>query len=169
MTHSRLRVNWRKEVNVKREAESFVGKFLAILLTISVVFVFISIGLMGFIGVIKVGSYYDLVYVDLYPSKVSNVFYFGWLFILIYIILIFIEIIVRVLMKSWDIAQSLKKNIISYSIQIFIGIISIKILIDHYFDRVEVSFLGVSISVFILYLVIFFSSGGHKGIDDLEE
>ena len=72
-------------------------------------------------------------------------------------------------MKSWDIAQSLKKNIVSYSIQIFIGIISIKILIDHYFNRVEVSFLGVSLGVFILYLVIFFSSGGHKGIDDLEE
>ena len=154
---------------MKREAGSFIGKLLVALLTISVVFVFISIGLMGFIGVIKVGSYYDLVYVDLYPSKLSNVFYFGWLFILVYIILIFIEIIVRVLMKSWDIAQSLKKNIVSYSIQIFIGIISIKILIDHYFDRVEVSFLGVSLGVFILYLVIFFSSGGHKGIDDLEE
>ena len=154
---------------MKREAGSFVGKFLAILLTISVVFLFISIVLMGFIGVIKVGSYYDLVYLNLYTSKLSNVFYFGWLFILIYIILFFIEIVVRVLMKSWDIAQSLKKNIVSYSIQIFIGIISIKILIDNYFDRVEVSFLGVSLSVLILYLIIFFSSGGHKGIDDLEE
>ena len=153
---------------MKKEVGSFVGKSLVIILTISVVLVFISIGLFGLIGMVKVGSYFDLIYLNLYPTTFSNVVYFGGLLILIFIILIFTEIIARMLMKFGNITQSLKKNIISYLIQILIGSILIKILIDNYFDRIEVNFFGVSISVFILYLIIFFSSGGHKGIDDLE-
>jgi len=154
---------------MKKEAGSFIGKSLAIILTIGVVLGFICIGLLGFIGLVKVGSYFDLINLNLYPTKFSNILYFGWLLILIYITLIIIEIIVRMMMKSMNIAQSLKKNILSYIIQILIGTILIKILIDNFFHRIEVSFLVVSISVFILYIIIFISSGEHKGTDDLEE
>ena len=152
---------------MKEKVESFVGLFLTIILTISVVLIFLSIGLWIFIGVAKVGSYFNLISLNLYPTIFSNALYLGWLLILIYITLIFLEMIVRILMKN--IEQSLKKNIVSYSIQILIATILIKILIDNYFDRIEVSFLGVSIGVFILYLIDFFSSKAHKGIDDLEE
>ncbi len=154
---------------MKKEAGNFVGKTLAIMLTVSIVLMVISIILFGFIGVVKVGSHLDIIEFSLYPSKLSNVLYFGWLLIFIYIILVLIEIIVRVLMKLGNIAQSLKKNILSYLIQIIVGTVLIKVLIDNYFDRIEVSLLGVSMSVFILYLIDFFSSGGHKGVDDLDE
>ena len=115
--------NGRNEVAMSKEKGLFVGKLLAIILTVSVVLVFISIGLFGFIGVVKVVSYFDLIYVNLYPTKFSNALYFGWFFIFIFIVLIFIEIFVRMLMKLGNITQSLMKNIISYSIQILIGII----------------------------------------------
>ena len=144
-----------------------VSKIIVGLLTITIVLLFGGLILFGFIGIVKIGAHFDLVKINGNSSLFSNVLYFGMLLFLIFIILLCIEMIVKIGIKFGNVAQSLTKTILLYAAQVVAGTFAIKLLIDYNFERIEVSLLAVSVSVVLFYVIVFFSSGAHKGMDDI--
>ena len=138
-----------------------------LLLWITIVLLFIGLISLGFIGLVKVWVYLDLVKIIGERTLISNVLYLGALLFVIFIILLCIEMIVKIGIKLGNVAQSLAKTIFLYAVQIVLGTFAIKLLIDHIFHRIEVSLFVVSVSVTLFYMIVFFGSGAHKGMDDL--
>lgn len=145
-----------------------IANSIITLFIILIVLTFASVILFGLIGVFKIGSFMNLVSIDLYPSTLSNFFYFGALLISSYTIALFIEILTRLLLRLLNRNTSLSTNILSYAIQITLAFLAITVLLETIFTRIEATNLSVFIFTLVLYVIIFFSSAAHKGIDDLE-
>ena len=141
----------------------FLAKLIIGLFIITIVLLCFGFILFGFMGVVKVGTYFELVKINDNPS----LFYFGWLLFLIYIILLSIEMCVRIAIKLGNIKQSVPKTIGFYILQVVAGTVTVKLLLDHVFEKIEVSLLVLSVSVAIFYVIIFFSSKAHMGKDDI--
>ena len=152
---------------MQKEKGEVVGKILVGILVITVVLLFVGIIVFGFIGLMKVWSSFGLMKVSESPSIFSNVLYFGGLLFGTYLILLCIEMMVKLGIKLLNVTQSLAKTILLYAVQFIFGTLAIKLLIDNLFHRIDVSLFAVSVSVAILYVIVFFSSGAHKGKDDL--
>lgn len=145
-----------------------IANSIITLFIILIVLTFASVTLFGLIGVFKIGSFMNLISIDLYPNTFSNFLYFGALLISSYTIALFIEILTRLLLRLLNRTTSLSTNILSYAIQITLAFLAITVLLETIFTRIEAMNLSVFIFTLVLYVIIFFSSDAHKEIDDLE-
>ena len=152
---------------MQEEKGKVVGKIISGILTITVILMLIGLIVLGFVGLVKVWIYLDLVKLIGERTLFSNVLYLGALLFVIYIIILIIEMIVKFGIKFLNVAQSLAKTILVYAVQFVLGTFAIKLLIDNIFHRIEVSLFVVCVSAALFYVIVFFSSGAHKGKDNL--
>lgn len=154
---------------MKDSRAKIVGNSLTIVFVALLVLLIGAIIIFSVIGIFKVGTYMNMVEINLYPNIFYNVLYFSGLLIVSFLIAIILEILTRILLSFFKIKQSLFKNILSYSIQLILAFILINVIIDNLFTRIEIVDLILFIVILIIYTIIFITSSAHKGIDDLED
>lgn len=124
--------------------------FLAILILI----LSVSVPLFSFLGLATLLEKINLVNFDYYSHLYQNFLYFGWLLILILALVFVIDLLALFIMASFNIDYSPTMNWISTLLQFIMSTSIYFLVIGNIFHRVTLTWLGATITMLILYLII---------------
>lgn len=114
---------------------------------------FIATPIFGIYGLYNVVQELNLASVDFFDETFSNITYFGAFFVLIYLISSLLDITSKILARLNQFQFSKKTMVLNYIIQVLICSILFTVIIDYYFSRIDIAFLGLVIFFTLIYAV----------------
>lgn len=126
------------------------------LLVIVVTAVFVLLPLFGMYGLYEVLEKLNLVTVTFADSFLGNVKYFGFLFVIIYLITLVLDVSSKVIFYSVKKKKFTRKNmVLNYIIQVILSTYIFKAIVDDNFLRIDVSLVGAFLMFVVIYLIYY--------------
>lgn len=125
------------------------------LLVIVITMIFIVLPFFGMYGLYELLKSFDLVNITFADSFFGNLKYFGFLFLIIYLITLFLDIISKVIFSIKRKKFTRKNMALNYIIQAILGTYIFKALVESNFTRIDVSLLAAFIMFVVIYLIYY--------------
>lgn len=142
-----------KNRKFKIRVSGYSGMIIIGLLVLLLVSLAVTLPLFGFFGLSFLLAKYQLSHIDIFSHWYQNLFYFGWFLLLVLSIVFVIDLISLFILATINIEYSSTINLISTFIQFAICLWIYHEVLMNIFTRIDVTWLGSSITVAIIYLI----------------
>lgn len=141
----------------KRDKIGILAVITVVALILLVTAGFVVLPFFGIYGLYEVLEELNLINVTPGDSFVGNIAYFTFLFFIMYVITLILDLISKIMIfkKKKKVAISRGSMLLNYGIQAVIAAYLFKILLDNFFSRIDLSLVGSFISFVIMYLIYF--------------
>ncbi|PWI26680.1 hypothetical protein [Kurthia sibirica] len=143
-----------KKRPLKIQVSGCSGVAIICFLALLIILLGVTIPFFSFLGLSTLLEKFNLINLDYYSHWYQNFLYFGWLLILILALVFIIDLLALFIMASFNLDYSPMINLLSTMLQFAISTIVYFLVYGSLFHRIDLTWLGASITMAILYLII---------------
>lgn len=154
-----------KSPHKKRDKIEILAIVTVSIMVVAITSLFIATPIFGISGLYNVIQELNLASIHFFDEVFLNITYFGAFFVLIYLISSLLDITSKILARLNQFQFSKKTMVLNYIIQVLICSILFTVIMDYYFSRIDIAFLGLLIVFTVIYAVYYLMLDANETTD----